>query len=88
MLFGFAGAVILGFLLTAVQNWTGYPGLKGTKLALLVLLWLAGRVAIFFLPPPLYWLTMVLELSWMPLAALALGKAVFHAKQWRSLPPL
>ncbi|MFT6985083.1 MAG: hypothetical protein ACJAT7_000890 [Psychromonas sp.] len=85
MLFGFAGAIILGFLLTAVQNWTGYPGLKGKKLAALLFLWLAGRIAMFALPPPFYWLTFILELSWMPLAALVLGKAVIHAKQWRNL---
>jgi len=85
MLFGFAGAIILGFLLTAVQNWTGYPGLKGRKLALLFSLWLAARLALFLLPPALYWLTMLLELSWMPLAALVLAKAVYHAKQWRNL---
>jgi len=85
MLFGFAGAIILGFLLTAVQNWTGYPGLKGKKLALLFSFWLAARIAMFALPPELYWLTMLLELSWMPLAAMVLAQAVYHAKQWRNL---
>ena len=85
MLFGFAGAIILGFLLTAVQNWTGYPGLKGKKLALLFSLWLVARFALFLLPPELFWLTMILELSWMPLAALVLAQAVLHAKQWRNL---
>lgn len=85
MLFGFAGAIILGFLLTAVQNWTGHPGLKGYKLATLVSLWLLGRIAISTFPPNLYWLTIILELSWMPLAALALARAVLYAKQWRNL---
>jgi len=85
MLFGFAGAIILGFLLTAVQNWTGYPGLKGKKLAALFSLWLSARFALFLLPPELYWLTMLLELSWMPLAALVLAQAIYHAKQWRNL---
>ena len=85
MLFGFAGAIILGFLLTAVQNWTGYPGLKGGKLAFIFVIWLLARIALFVLPPELFWVTMVLELSWMPLAALALGIAVIHAKQWRNL---
>ncbi len=85
MLFGFAGAIILGFLLTAVQNWTGYPGLKGKKLAALLLIWLVGRIAMFAFPPNLYWLTFIFELSWMPLAAFVLGKAVIHAKQWRNL---
>ena len=85
MLFGFSGAIILGFLLTALQNWTGYPGLKGAKLAILFSLWLVARVAMFILLPDLLWLTMILELSWMPLAALALGVAVVHAKQWKNL---
>ncbi|MEQ1790112.1 MAG: NnrS family protein, partial [Rickettsiales bacterium] len=48
MLFGFSGAVIAGFLLTAVPNWTGHPTLKGLSLAMLVLMWLAGRVLVFF----------------------------------------
>ncbi|WP_354624152.1 NnrS family protein [Psychromonas sp. MME2] len=85
MLFGFAGAIILGFLLTAVQNWTGHPGLKGYKLGALVTLWLLGRIAIFTFPPNLYWLTMILELSWMPLAAIVLARSVLYAKQWRNL---
>ena len=85
MLFGFTGAIILGFLLTAVQNWTGYPGLQGKKLAALISLWLLGRIAMFAFPPSLYWLTFIFELSWMPLAAWVLGKAVIHAKQWRNL---
>ncbi|PKG39924.1 NnrS family protein [Psychromonas sp. Urea-02u-13] len=85
MLFGFAGAIILGFLLTAVQNWTGYPGLKGKKLALLFTIWLLARFAMFLLPPDLFWITMILELTWMPLAALVLAQAVLHAKQWKNL---
>ncbi|AGH81968.1 NnrS family protein [Psychromonas sp. CNPT3] len=85
MLFGFAGAIILGFLLTAVQTWTGYPGLKGKKLALLFSLWILARIALFIIPENLFWLTMALELSWMPLAALVLAQAIFHAKQWRNL---
>jgi uncharacterized protein involved in response to NO len=47
MVFAFAGAVIAGFLLTAVGNWTGRRTLDGWPLALLVLVWLAGRVLPF-----------------------------------------
>ena len=46
LLFGFVPAIIAGFLLTAVPNWTGRPTLKGAPLLALVLLWLAGRIAI------------------------------------------
>lgn len=44
MLFGFTSAVIAGFLLTAVTNWTGRNTATGAPLALLGLLWLLGRV--------------------------------------------
>lgn len=46
MLFGFVGAVVAGFLLTAIPNWTGRLPIAGWPLALLVLLWLAGRLAL------------------------------------------
>jgi uncharacterized protein involved in response to NO len=45
MLFGFAAAALGGFLLTAVPNWTGQGPVRGRALLLLVLAWLAGRVA-------------------------------------------
>jgi uncharacterized protein involved in response to NO len=48
MLFGYLGAVIAGFLLTAIPNWTGRLPVSGTPLAGLVLLWLAGRLALLF----------------------------------------
>ena len=45
MVFGFALAVIAGFLLTAVRAWTGLPTPTGAWLAALAALWIAGRVA-------------------------------------------
>ncbi len=45
LLLGLAGAAIAGFLLTAMCNWTGAAPLAGGRLAALVGLWLAGRVA-------------------------------------------
>lgn len=47
MVFGFAVAVIAGFLLTAVGNWTQRETATGRLLAMLSLLWIAGRVAMF-----------------------------------------
>jgi len=46
MLFGFVGAVVAGFLLTAIPNWTGRPAIAGAPLAALAALWAAGRVAV------------------------------------------
>src|SRR5574338_304683 len=45
MIWGYAGAVMVGFLLTAVAAWTGQPALRGAPLAGLVGLWLAARLA-------------------------------------------
>lgn len=46
LLFGFVPAVIAGFLLTAVPNWTGRKAFTGWPLAFLFALWMAGRLAI------------------------------------------
>jgi len=51
MVFGFAGAVMAGFLLTAVTNWTERTTLEGGGLAALFLAWLGGRIAPF-VPEP------------------------------------
>ncbi len=48
MVFGFSLAIIAGFLLTAVQNWTGVPCIKRKPLILLVGLWGLGRLFFWF----------------------------------------
>jgi uncharacterized protein involved in response to NO len=56
MLFGYTMAAITGFFLTAVPNWTNTKPVQGTTLIVLIVAWLAGRVAIWFstyLPPAL-----------------------------------
>jgi len=48
LVYGYVPAVVAGFLLTAVPNWTGRLPVTGTPLLLLVALWAAGRLAILF----------------------------------------
>jgi len=78
MVFGFAAAVIAGFLLTAARNWTNVETLKGSALAGLVLLWLAGRL--FALLPTLLpsWLIAVVDLAFIPLLAVALAMPILR----------
>jgi len=45
MVFGFAATVVIGFLLTAAQTWTGIRSINGRGLALLIVLWLVARIA-------------------------------------------
>jgi uncharacterized protein involved in response to NO len=47
MIYGYVVAVIAGFLLTAIPNWTGRLPVNGVALAALAALWVAGRAAIF-----------------------------------------
>lgn len=56
MLFGFATAIVVGTLLTALPSWAGTPELHGAPLAALAAAWLAGRLAFWaapWLPAPL-----------------------------------
>ncbi len=48
MLFGFVGAVVAGFLMTAIPNWTGQLPIAGVPLAALAAFWLAARLAVLF----------------------------------------
>jgi uncharacterized protein involved in response to NO len=54
MLFGYLAAVIAGFLMTAIPNWTGRLPLAGAPLAALAGFWAVARLAILFsaaIPP-------------------------------------
>lgn len=87
MLFGFIGAAIAGFLLTAVPSWTGARGFAGFPLILVVALWLAGRFAMAaasFLPP---WLTSAAELAFLPAIAVLLAPPLLRARN-RNTPML
>ncbi|PLX37832.1 MAG: NnrS family protein [Hyphomicrobiales bacterium] len=56
MIFGYGAAVVSGFFLTAVPNWTGEPTARARFVAVVGAVWLAGRLAIWFstyLPAPL-----------------------------------
>lgn len=81
MVFGFAMAVIAGFLFTAVRNWTGLATPTGLPLGALALLWLAARAAAFVAPA---WLFALLDLALLPLVMLALGRALFRARNRRN----
>ena len=81
MLFGFAVAIIAGFLLTAPANWTGLPMPTGVPLASLALLWLLGRV-VLFLPGLLPgWLIAFVDVAFLPVLASAVAKVVWQARQ-------
>lgn len=84
MLFGYLGAVMAGFILTAVPNWTGRLPLSGSRLLLLVGLWLGGRVAGLALPGP--WVVMVVDLSFPAFLSFAVWREVIAGRNWKNAP--
>lgn len=83
MLFGFAVAIIIGFLLTAGKNWTGLATPRGPVLGMLALLWLAARVASLTGPG---WLYALLDMALLPLVAGILTRLLLRARNYRNLP--
>ncbi len=83
MLFGFSMAIVVGFVLTAVQNWTGINGTKHYTLLVLFGLWLAPRI-LLWTPVPL-WLTSSIEAVFLLFVAYEVGIRVYRAKGWRNL---
>lgn len=83
MIFGFTGAVIAGFLLTAVQNWTGMKTPSGMPLAILFLLWLAGRL-VPFVPDSPSELYALIDAALFPAVMVAIAHPILRAKQLRN----
>ena len=82
MLFGFAAAVIVGFLLTAGKAWTGLATPRGAFLGVLAGLWLAARIAAISGPYVLY---AVLDLMLLPVVAAVLINVLMRARNRRNL---
>lgn len=85
MLLGYSVAVIAGFLLTAIKNWTNQPTLTGDKLAGLALIWLYGRILPFYaglLPDALIAL---IDFSFLPILAYQISIPIMQARQFKSL---
>jgi uncharacterized protein involved in response to NO len=73
MVFGFAMAVVAGFLLTAASNWTGRRTATGLGLGGLVALWIAGRASMMAGDALPRWLAIGLDVAFLPILAIVLA---------------
>ncbi len=83
-LFGYLGAVIAGFMLTAVPNWSGHLPVVGRGLMALFALWVLGRGAMAtsaFWP---VWLAVTLDLAFVGVLALCILREIIAGPGWRN----
>ena len=88
MLFGYIAAVVTGFLLTAIPNWTGRLPVQGMPLLVLVLLWLAGRFAVFFSADIGWIAAAALDGAFLLAVAAAATTEIVAGRNWRNLKVL
>jgi uncharacterized protein involved in response to NO len=84
-LFGYLGAVIAGFLLTAVPNWTGRLPIMGWPLAGLVGLWGLGRVAVSVSDGVPVLAVALADLAFPLALAAVLAREIVAGRNWRNL---
>ena len=85
MLYGFLPAVVTGFLLTAIPNWTGRLPIQGMPLLVLVLVWLAGRACVTFSAETGWLLAAVVDVSLLALVVAATVREIVIGKSWQNL---
>ena len=84
MLWGFIATIAVGFLMTAGANWTGINPLHGGALAVACGLWLIARAAFLISADGAFWVGFAAELGFFVLAALAMMRAVYRARNARN----
>jgi uncharacterized protein involved in response to NO len=85
MVFGFLPAVITGFLLTAIPNWTDRPPIRGHELMLLVTLWLAGRLLIA-VPWFTSLISAIVDVGFLVAVAGLVWREIAASKSWDRAP--
>lgn len=85
MLFGFVGAIVTGFLLTAIPNWTGRLPIAGPPLAALFGLWALGRATVFFSVAATPAVAAIIDSGFYLLVASVAGREVLESKN-RNMP--
>ena len=82
MIWGYAGAVMVGFLLTAVATWTGQPPCRGACLCGLVVLWLAARISLYL--PQGLWLGALFSGLFYLAASAAVAWPIWRSRNQRN----
>src|SRR5450631_3951770 len=85
MLYGYLPAVVTGFLLTAIPNWTGRLPIQGMPLLVLVSVWVVGRACVTFSAETGWLLAAIVDASFLALVVAATAREIVVGKNWRNL---
>ena len=85
MLYGYLPAVVTGFLLTAIPNWTGRLPIQGKPLLALVAVWVAGRVCVTFSAETGWLVAAIVDVCFLALVVAAAAREIVAGKNWRNL---
>jgi uncharacterized protein involved in response to NO len=85
MLYGYLPAIVAGFLLTAIPNWTGRLPIQGMPLLVLFLVWIAGRVSVTWSAPLGWFAVAVVDCAFLALLIAACAREIIAGNNWRNL---
>ncbi len=88
LIYGYVPAIVAGFLLTAVPNWTGRLPVVGGRLAVLFLVWIAGRIAIFFSLWISAGIAAAVDLAFLSVLGLFIAREIVASNNTRNLKVL
>ena len=84
MIYGYSLAVIAGFLLTAVNNWTQIQTICGSRLAVLFFFWVAARLVYIFSPEH-FSMAAFFDISFILYLNVAIWVPVVRTRNWRQM---
>jgi uncharacterized protein involved in response to NO len=85
MVYGYSLAVVAGFLLTAVRNWTGIATLRGMPLLLLFLFWLLARLFILLGEADFLAASASFDLLFLATLSAVLAVPILRTRQWHNV---
>ena len=88
MLYGYVPAVVTGFLLTAIPNWTGRLPLQGRPLMALIAVWVAGRLAISTSAWTGWIFAAAIDAAFLLVIAGAAAREIIAGRNWRNVKVL
>ena len=85
LLYGYVAAVVAGFLLTAIPNWTGRLPINGLPLMAFAALWVAGRIAILLSGQIGIVPAALIDIAFLATLAFVAAREIIAGSNWRNL---